>query len=132
MPEIYRGDVYGLREHKYGALGTTGVTNTEWAEVEPMSPFYLFAEVDAAAAEEYVKGVSLPYIAPVNNVGIVTSRDRFVVDYSLDDLKRRIYDFLDANKTDAEVANKYLSAKDKLDVSEAREVINKRGRHTFA
>ncbi len=40
MPEIYRGDVYGLRKHKYGALGSTGVTDTEWIIREEIDPVF--------------------------------------------------------------------------------------------
>jgi predicted helicase len=94
VPEIYRGDLYGLREHKYGTLGTTGVTDTEWAEAEPTSPFYLFAEADAAAAEEYEKYYELIKAMPLNAIGFQSHRDKVAIGFSRGELETSLSDFL--------------------------------------
>ncbi|UCE27113.1 MAG: hypothetical protein JSW52_12320, partial [Candidatus Coatesbacteria bacterium] len=116
MPEIYRGDLYGLRKHKYGDLGTTGVTDTEWAEVEPTSPFYLFAEVDTAAAEEYKEHIQITSILGTGDrrsdsgkywsTGLITARDSFVIDFNNDALAKRILRLINPDK-EKQVIDRY-------------------------
>ena len=52
---VYRADLYGLREGKYTYLWENDVSTTRWEEVAPQTPFYLFAKQDAGLLEDTSK-----------------------------------------------------------------------------
>jgi len=87
---VLRGDLWGSRSAKLRWLTERDVESTDWREIEPRGPAFLFAPRDAALEEEYRRGVPLPEIFPVHSVGIVTGRDALVVDTDPAALKRRI------------------------------------------
>jgi Type ISP C-terminal specificity domain/N-6 DNA Methylase len=87
---VLRADLWGSRSAKLGWLLRRDVETTDWREIEPREPAFLFVPRDAALEEEYRRGVPLPEIFPVGSVGIVTGRDALVVDTDPAELKRRI------------------------------------------
>ena len=121
--KIYCKDLFGLRELKYTTLNESSLSSTLWTELEPKTPFYLFIKRDTTLEEEYEKGWRVTEILIKNVLGFQTHRDDFVIDFEMDNLKRRINDFLDGNKSDDEVRMKYLRANDKLDVNSVRKSI---------
>ena len=44
--KVYYADIWGSREEKYTVLSDTDVQSTEWAELQPTSPYYLFVPQD--------------------------------------------------------------------------------------
>ncbi len=120
--KVYYADLWGLRERKYSWLLEHDVASTEWAELSPQTPFYLFVPQDTNVLAEYESGWKITDIMAVNSVGIVTSRDDFVFDFDKAALEKRIKNFLDPQISDQE-ARKYLRGKDKLDVGKARQEI---------
>jgi len=64
---------------------------------------YLMVEKDYEKEEEYNKGLSITELFPVNNVGIVTSRDDFIIDDNKNRLEKRIIDFFELNKEDIQL-----------------------------
>jgi predicted helicase len=100
---VRHADLWGLRQAKYDWLDRHDVGTTDWEEIAPKSEFYLFVPRDEAALERYEQFVKVTDIFPVHSVGIVTSRDRFVVDFDRDALERRIRQFLDPNTPDDQV-----------------------------
>jgi predicted helicase len=122
--KVFYADLWGVRERKYQWLLEHDVNHTEWEELSSQAPFYLFVPQERARLAEYESGWKITEIMPVNSVGIVTSRDDFVFDFDKTALEGRIKDFLNPRKSDQELRN-YLRDKDKLDVSKARQEIQK-------
>ncbi|MFL6195684.1 MAG: type ISP restriction/modification enzyme [Thermoanaerobaculia bacterium] len=87
---VRRADLWGSRAAKLRWLADHDVESTEWTEVEPRGPAFLFAPRDRALEEEYGRGVAIPEIFPVHSVGIVTGRDAFAIDTDAEALKRRV------------------------------------------
>jgi len=81
--KIHYHDVWGLRAAKYEWLLDHEIKNTDWQEVYPQSPFYLFVPQNRALADEYEEGWSVKQIFPVNVVGIVTGQDSKTVAVTL-------------------------------------------------
>ena len=98
--KAYHADLWGLRERKYAWLSEHDWKTTDWQEVRPRSEFYLLVPRDEEALERYNKFAKVTDIFPVNSVGIVTSRDRFIFDFDKKTLERRIRTFLDPNLSD--------------------------------
>ena len=79
---VHHAELYGIREIKYDWLDNHDRGNTKWQQINPTSPFYLFAPRDDALEAEYSQFTSIPDVFPVNSVGIVTARDRLTIRWS--------------------------------------------------
>jgi len=120
---VYHADLWGARECKYRELNEADVDTTEWTELAPTSPSYLFTPQDADLRAEYQHGSPMPTIMGINSVGVVTSRDSFVLDFEESKLRQRISDFADLTYSDEYVRDRYLGRSDKLPVAAARSAI---------
>ena len=94
--QIFYSDLYGERTKKYSLLNELDLNTIEWIEVDPKSPYYLFIPREAKSERKYSKYWKITDIFPSNSVGIVTSRDDFVIDKEKDKLVNRMKVF--ANK----------------------------------
>lgn len=79
---LHHAERYGTRESKYDYLDDHDLGSTEWKQITPRSPFYIFIPRDDALEAEYLRFVSVPEIFTVNSVGIVTARDRLTIRWS--------------------------------------------------
>ncbi len=118
---VYHSDCWGLRRDKYSWLNTHDVADTAWQEITPQSPSYFFVPFDYEGWREYEQGWKVTDIFPVNSVGIVTSRDKFVLDFEREALRERIARFRDRQISDDEIKQQFgLGDKVNWSLSEAR------------
>jgi len=76
---VRHAELWGSRESKYRCLLESDVASTQWKELAPSAPFYLFIPQDISLQAEFDEFVRLSDIYPVNNMGITTGDDdRFV------------------------------------------------------
>ena len=113
----------GEREGKYDRLTQDNIETTDWTTLAPQSPFYLFVPQNVELRAEYERGWKITDAMPVNSVGIVTSRDKFVLDFDKETLKKRVADFIDPDTSDDDAREKHLTSKDKLPISQARKAL---------
>lgn len=92
---IHYSELWGEREAKYGQLLRADARALEWRIPIPQSPFYFFTELNTDLHGEYDHGWEMRRIFPVNNTGVITSRDHFVKDVDLAALQERVEDFRD-------------------------------------
>ncbi|MCD6352653.1 MAG: N-6 DNA methylase, partial [Proteobacteria bacterium] len=109
---VYHSDVWGLREKKYDWLLKNDLATTKWEKLSPKSEFYLFIPRDEKLLEAYEKYLKITELFPVNSVGIVTSRDKFVIDSDKKELERRVRMFCDEKMPD-ELVRQTFNLKDK-------------------
>jgi predicted helicase len=102
LADVYHYDLYGKRDFKYDFLDENSLNSIKWQKLEYKEPNYFFVYKDFGAEEEYEKGFKLDVLFIEQSMGILTSRDKFVIDFHIDDLKVKIKDF----------TNKELSTKD--------------------
>ena len=101
------GEIQGSRKAKYEQL-VEKRGSTEWTEIAPTAPYYLFKDVDESVRVEFLElGPSLQQLFRVSGAGLITNRDRFVTDWDEEALMHRMYDFSDESLTDEEIRNKY-------------------------
>jgi hypothetical protein len=124
--KIHHAELWGLREDKYDRLLQQDIKTTPWQKLSPHSEFYFFVPRDGRLLKKYQKYSKVTEIFPVNSVGIVTSRDNFVIDFDKEKLKRHIRIFKDENKSDEEISLTF-NLKDKVGwkLQDAREKIRK-------
>ena len=87
---VHHAELWGQREKKYSWLEAHDREHTCWSKLNPTSPHYLFVPRDAALDTLYGSFVSIPKIFPMNNVGIVTARDRLAVQWSAADMWKTV------------------------------------------
>ncbi len=79
---VHHAELYGTRESKYDWLDDHNRCDTKWQQINPTSPFYLFAPRNDALEAKYRRFTSIPEVFPINSVGIVTARDRLTICWS--------------------------------------------------
>ena len=86
-------DLFGLREEKYQWLDRNTLFSTEWQDLTPSSPHYLFTPMDLTLQKEYGKFWGVPDIFPLNNVGIVTANDELTIKWTKDEIWNTVIKF---------------------------------------
>lgn len=105
LGQVFQYDLYGKRESKYEFLIEKNIHSIDFKKLENVAPDYFMVPKDFAAQAAYDKGFKINSLFPINNVGIVTSRDSFVIDSNKDVLLNRIKDFYLLSKD--EIQTKY-------------------------
>lgn len=104
---VSHAEILGTREAKYAALDESDVSKTDWAELKPVSPHYLFMPQSTKRRGEYGKLWKITDIMPVNVLGFQTHRDDFAIAFDRQTLKARMTELRDTESTDAELKAKY-------------------------
>lgn len=103
--KVFHHERWGLREKKYKWLFSHDKNTTEWEEIRPHSPFYFFVPREEKYEKQYQTYWKVTDIFPTNSVGIVTSRDKFVIDFDEKTLKNKIEMFRNPALPDESVKN---------------------------
>lgn len=125
--KIYHKHLYGVREirtknvngemeltgGKYKYLNENDISTTNWTEIKPNKPFYLFIPQDETFREEYEKSWKIKDIMPMNSVGIATARDSLTIQHSEKDIWNIVNDFVALSPEEAR--EKYNLRKDVRD-----------------
>ncbi|MGE3843380.1 MAG: type ISP restriction/modification enzyme, partial [Vicinamibacterales bacterium] len=105
--------LWGSRESKYEWLAKHDVSDTDFVQLSPDSPFYFFEPQNTNCRAEYEVGWRVTEIFPVNGVGVVMARDSMTVDFHADALWERVNDFVSLPSEKARA--KYSLGKDARD-----------------
>lgn len=103
LREIYDQDLHGervLTGGKYHWLWTNEISSTNWSELEPQSPFYLFIPQNKDLLGEYERGWKITDMMPLNGAGITTARDHFAIDFDDIQLRKGLELFRDPSVSD--------------------------------
>jgi predicted helicase len=107
LAKVFHFDLYGKREMKYDFLWNNRLSTVSYKELQNISPQYLFVPKDLDVQNDYNHGFKLSDIMQTNVLGFQTHRDKFAVDPSINDLHRRIQDFVNPEIDDNELKHKY-------------------------
>jgi predicted helicase len=122
--KVFYSELWGMRKEKYDWLINNDITTTKWQAIAPKSEFYFFVPRDEKFLKQYEKSPKITDIFPVNSVGIVTARDKFVIDTDKKVLKRRIRMFYDEKIPDELIGEPYkLKDKANWKLKSAREKV---------
>ena len=123
---VYHSELFGLREKKYDWLSENDINTTKWSELSPKTEFYLFIPREEKLFKSYERFLKITEVFPISSVGIVTSRDSFVIDSDKEKLRRRIRMFCDSKMPD-EIISQTFNLKDKSNwkLKVAREKVRK-------
>ena len=99
--KVYYADMWGAREEKYRNLSENDVHSTEWSELEPILPYYLFVPQVTDHSAEYETGWGITDIFQIGSVGIATGRDRFTIHRSAEEVRETVTDFVSLSVDEA-------------------------------
>lgn len=91
--KVVHTDLWGKRNSKYEWLESHYVKNGSYKKLEPKTPWYFFIPRDVAGIQEYLEWPSIKDVFPLNVTGIVTARDKFVINFSKRDLENKMLQF---------------------------------------
>ena len=111
--KVYYADIEGSREKKYRVLSNTEVQSTEWIELQPISPYYLFVPQATELRAAYDQGWEITDIFQIDSVGIVTGRDKFTLHWKVEKLCETVTDFISLSEDEAR--KKYQLPRDSQD-----------------
>lgn len=99
--KILRSDWYGKRKEKYDKGWEETFKMTEWKNINPDKPFYLFISSDNSLKAKYESGFELQKIFIHQGVGVATGRDNLCINFDKKDLVERIKKFVSLSDEDA-------------------------------
>jgi len=105
--KVHHADLWGLRKEKYSYLEEADVSGTEWAELNPHSPHYLFIPFDDTLAQEYEQTWKITEVFTAYSEGVKTHRDHFAVAFDREELRQRIQILRRAEATDVELRERF-------------------------
>ena len=109
--KVFHAEKWGVEKKKYNFLENNSIETTKWAKLNPSSPYYFFVPMEEVGKETYNKFPKINEVFPINVTGIVTARDKFVIDFDKNSLKARILMFLNKNLSD-EIVQEGLNLKE--------------------
>ncbi|MBQ6063903.1 MAG: DNA methyltransferase, partial [Prevotella sp.] len=100
LGRVYHADLYGTREHKYECLDQATIESIPYKEIKPKAPMYFFVPKDFELEEEYNKGFAINELFKENSVGIVTTKDSFLICDTKEEVFKRIGDLIKLSEPD--------------------------------
>jgi len=89
------------------------ISAIQWKELGPASPFYFFipSDITTDLKQEYERGWKITEIFKQNSVGIVTARDKLVIDFDKSSLLNKIALFRNLNYSDEQIRQIFFPKK---------------------
>ncbi|MFX0015007.1 MAG: type ISP restriction/modification enzyme [Promethearchaeota archaeon] len=97
--EIFRYDVWGLRNQKYEFLNNNDISTIKWNKIDSFSPWYMFYQLDMKRWKEYKSGWIITDIFPIHSVGIMTGQDKITIHKEREQVREVIEDLILLSKT---------------------------------
>jgi hypothetical protein len=117
---VHHSELYGSRDYKFDRLNELNIDKIVWQKLVYTEPNYFFSPKNFEAIAEYETGFKINELFQLNNVGLVTSRDAFLISYDKRLLERRLEDILSIDLNSKEFENKYHLKTKYFDPEEAR------------
>ena len=89
---VHYADLWGKRENKYRLLLEHDLADTDWQDVEPTTPFYLFTPQNVDLREEFEEAISVAKIHPIYSMGITSGDDHRLVAFGREELQDQFPD----------------------------------------
>ncbi len=104
---VYHSDLYGIRNDKYDWLIRNDIRKTNWEELRPQKPFYLFRPQNIKSLNDYNKYWKINNIMTLNVLGFQTHRDNFAIAFEKVVIQQRINELRNPKIDNQELINKY-------------------------
>ncbi|WP_271404967.1 type ISP restriction/modification enzyme [Tenacibaculum soleae] len=96
LGKVFHYDLFGKRTSKYDFLNDNNLKSINFVELPNKAPNYFMVQKDFQSEEIYNKGFSLGNLYKVYSAGVVTSRDKLVIDINKNNLSKKIQKFFNS------------------------------------
>ncbi len=118
---VYYADLWGDRTEKYAWLNETEISTISWEILDPQRPWYRFLPQRTPLTAEYQRLHSLSEIFPINNAGLVTGRDDFVISMTRYEAQEKLDHFVNSQTSDTFMSQHYgLNSSKSWSLTQAR------------
>lgn len=93
LAEVFHYDLYGKREEKFDFLNNNKLENINFKKVENIGPEYYMVPINFELKKEYDKGFSLDDLFITKSIGIVTGKDKILINTDKETLKKNIKEY---------------------------------------
>ncbi|MCJ7501674.1 MAG: N-6 DNA methylase, partial [Acidobacteriia bacterium] len=130
VPKVHYADLWGVRETKYTRLFESDIQDTEWKELKPQAPTYLFIPQNADLLSEYQQEWKLPDAMNQNGdpaPGIVTTQDEFAISWDSQEAKEKVRRLLATDSEEEARAQFRLCSQSQWNYERAKEELHDGG-----
>ena len=100
----------GTRESKYDRLIKNDLKSIEWEELEIDEKYFFFEKKNFLNKDDYQNGFEIEKLFNIQNSGIESGRDHFILGDTQNELKNRLNDFISSELKINELREKYQLA----------------------
>lgn len=105
MAKVYYADLWGKKKEKFDFLFNNSMNTINLQEIPLHSPWNFFVPFDYTGIDKYMEGISIAKLFPVNSVGVLTTKDSFLVCDTKEEVHQKIYDLIHLEEKD--IRSKY-------------------------
>lgn len=103
MADVFHADLWGVRDYKYDFLLKHSINNVDFTRVDVVSPEYNFKPTDVSLKSEYELGFAIDELFNKYSVGIVTAKDKILINSNKDELLRNVSEYYKIEADDSKV-----------------------------
>jgi predicted helicase len=121
IQQVYTYDLQGKRNYKYQALSDSSFYKLNWSKLSITEPNFFYVNKNFNDINQYETGFKIDKLFQFNSSGIKTHRDNLVIDFSTEELQKKISLFNNISYSDEQIKS-LLCIKDNRDwsISESR------------
>lgn len=97
LGEVYHADLWGTRDYKFDYLKKHDIYNIDFDKVDVDGPEYNFKPTNISLKREYEKGFRVDELFDLYSVGIVTAKDKVLINTDIEILLKNVSDFYEIN-----------------------------------
>jgi len=127
LAEVFHYDLFGKRDSKYQFLIDNDLKTIPYTKIELEHPNYFFVNKNLVDVNHRNDDFLISELFQISSLGLLTKRDKLVIDFNKESLKNKISYFLDKTKSVEEVCREFdlvIKDKDKWDANSVREKVS--------
>jgi predicted helicase len=125
LGRLFVKELNGSRDFKYEYLSENNLTSVDWEELVIDKRYYFFENKNFENSESYNSGLCIENLYKINNSGVETGRDHFILADKKNELERRLNDFIDEEIPIDEIRLKYdLKDQPKFQLESVKKLFN--------
>jgi predicted helicase len=130
LGHVFHFDLFGKRELKYNFLTEMNLRSIKFEQLPCNAPMYYMVKKNFELQTVYEKHFALNELFNLNSLGLLTKRDKFIIDFTQQSIQKRLQDFYEDEIDNEVLAKKYdlkLKDNDKWDLKKSRNELQKTG-----
>ena len=126
LADLYHSEFWGKRDEKYAQLWDNNLKSIEWKKIDAQEPFFLFEPRNEEEEAIFYEYPSITDLFKISSGGIITARDKFVIDYDEEIILKNAQAFKNSSLDNSALCKSLgISEKKGWNISNSRDLIDK-------